>query len=161
MYFCSLNNRDIRSGDLIAWTKSNGFFNNIIRLFTLSEYTHVGIAVVEDDGVYVVEAIRPRTAKSRLDVKVPFYHIPMGVDFSTDDYNLLHEYIGKRYSTLQAALSWINVHIDDDKWYCTELAYDFYSKLGLHFNKKLTPTKFIKQAITKYQKRLTYIESLS
>ena len=150
----------ISSGDLIAWTNTDSFYLKIVRLFTLSEYTHVGVAVVENGEIYVVEANRPKVEKNKLSVRTPIYHIPMDVDFTKESSELLHSYIGKKYSVLQAALSYIGVYINDDKWYCTELAYDFYDKLGFKFKKRLTPTKFVKQAITNYNKQLNYIESV-
>lgn len=150
----------IESGDLIAWTSTDSFYLKIVRLFTLSEYTHVGVAVVENGEVYVVEANRPKVEKNKLSRRTPIYHIPMGVEYTPEANELLHSYIGKKYSVIQAALSYIKVFIDDDKWYCTELAYDFYNKLGLEFKKRLTPTKFVKQAIQNHKKKINYIESV-
>lgn len=160
-YHNTCNRSEIKSGDLIAWTSLSSFYLKVVRLFTFSEYTHVGIAVVDDDGtIHVVEATRPRVIMNKLDDRMPIYHIPMKVDMTKEAKELLQSYIGKKYSVLQAALSYINIHIDDDKWYCTELAYDFYSKLGYKFKKRLTPTKLIKEAVSKYGKELNYIESI-
>lgn len=152
---------DIKTGDLIAWARTKGFYNTVIRFFTMSDYTHVGIVVVEDDEYYVVEAVSPTVAKNRLDSNVPFYHIPMGVEVDKESLEYLHSLIGSKYSKLQAFLSWFNIYISDDKWYCTELSYEFYTRIGLKFDKKLTPTKFIKQAVQNYQKKMIYIESLT
>ena len=152
---------EIKSGDLIAWTTIDSFYLKVVRLFTFSEYTHVGVAIVEEDGsIYVVEANRPKVEKNRLDKRLPIYHIPMNVEMNEEAVMLLESYIGKEYSVLQAALSYVNIYINDDKWYCTELAYDFYNKLGFEFKQRLTPTKFIKQAVAKYGKSLNYIESI-
>lgn len=153
--------KDIKSGDLIAWTSADSFYLKVVRLFTLSEYTHVGVAIVEENGdIFVVEANRPRVEKNKLNMRLPIYHIPMDIEMTPKAVELLHSYIGKKYSVLQAALSYINVYINDDKWFCTELAYDFYNELGIPFKKRLTPTKFIKQAVSKYGKSLNYIESI-
>jgi hypothetical protein len=146
-----LNNpklKDIKSGDLIAWTSNKGFYNKLIRLTTLSEYTHVGIAVIENGKLYVVEATRPVVRKVELSSRTPFYHIPMGVIVDTVLTKVLEDFIGKQYSIIQAMLSVFNIYINDDKWYCTELCYEFYKKAGIEFDKRLTPTKFVKQAIS-------------
>lgn len=140
--------KDIKSGDLIAWTGTKGFYNKLIRLATLSEYTHVGIAVIENGKLYVVEATRPVVRKVELSGMTPFYHIPMGVVVDTVLTKVLEDFIGKKYSLLQAALSVFNIYINDDKWYCTELCYEFYKKAGYEFDKRLTPTKFVKQAVS-------------
>ncbi len=146
-----LNNprlENIKSGDLIAWTSNKGFYNKLIRLATLSEYTHVGIAIIENGKLYVVEATRPVVRKVELSNRSPFYHIPMGVVVDTKLTSILNQFIGKKYSMLQAMLSVFNIYINDDKWYCTELCYEFYLKAGIEFDKRLTPTKFVKQAIS-------------
>lgn len=140
--------KDIKSGDLIAWTSNKGFYNKLIRLVTLSEYTHVGIAVIENGKLYVVEATRPVVRKVELVGRAPFHHIPMGVVVDTVLSKVLKDFIGKEYSIVQAALSVFNIYINDDKWYCTELCYEFYKKAGIEFNKRLTPTRFVKQAIS-------------
>lgn len=146
-----LNNsrlKDIKSGDLIAWTNNTGFYNKLIRLVTLSEYTHVGIAIIENGKLYVVEATIPVVRKVELASKTPFFHIPMGVVVGTGLTNVLQQFIGREYSILQAMLSVFNIYINDDKWYCTELCYEFYKKAGIVFDKRLTPTKFVRQAIS-------------
>ena len=161
-YHNACDHNVIKSGDLIAWTRIDSFYLKVVRLFTFSEYTHVGVALVEPDGtIYVVEANRPRVEKNKLDKRLPIYHIPMNVKVDKKAIKLLDSYIGKEYSVVQAALSYINIYIDDEKWYCTELAYDFYKEQGFDFKKRLTPTKFIKQAVSKYGKELNYIESLT
>lgn len=140
--------KDIKSGDLIAWCGNKGFYNKLIRLVTLSEYTHVGIAIIENGKLYVVEATRPVVRKVELAGRTPFHHIPMGVVVDTVLSKVLDDFIGKEYSMLQAALSVFNIYIDDDKWYCTEQCYEFYRRAGIEFDKRLTPTKFVRQAIS-------------
>ena len=140
--------KDIKSGDLIAWTSNKGFYNKLIRLVTLSEYTHVGIAVIENGKLYVVEATRPVVRKVELVGRAPFHHIPMGVVVDTVLSKVLDDFIGKEYSIVQAALSVFNIYINDDKWYCTEQCYEFYKRAGIEFDKRLTPTKFVRQAIS-------------
>lgn len=152
-------NSEIKAGDLLAWSGSRPFAK-LVRIFTMSEFTHVGIAVVENDEVYVIEAIAPKVRKVKLGKRVPFYHIPMNVVATKKEMDYLHSLIGAKYSYVQAVLSFFGIYIDDNRWYCTELAYEFYDRLGLNFSKKLTPTKFINQAIKKFNKHLIYIESV-
>lgn len=150
---------NIKTGDLLAWS-GNGPFGYVVRFFTMSEFSHVGIAVVEDDSIYVVEAIAPRVRKVKLDNRMPLFHIPMNLRVGEDELDFLHSLIGAKYSYLQALMSYFRIHVDDNKWYCTELAYAFYKKLDLEFDKKLTPTRFINQAIMKFNRYLLYIESV-
>ena len=150
--------KDIKSGDLIAWTNTDSIYSKLIRLFTLSEITHVGIAIEEDGVLYVVEAVSPAIRKVPLVDRLPFLHLPMDVEMTDYLTDTLNSYIGKEYSKLQAVLSLFNIYIDDDLWYCTEKAYDFYSKAGIEFDKRLTPTRFFKQAMMR-SKRVNNIEA--
>ena len=136
-----------KSGDLIA-KSGTSFLAKVVRLFTLSDFSHVGIVIVEEDGVYVVEAARPEVRKTPIEEMIPFYHIPMMIDRVDPVLKAnLESHLGSKYSMFQAAISFIGIHIPDDKWYCTELAYDFYSRAGFHFKEKLTPTKFVREAL--------------
>lgn len=153
------SNSEIKSGDLIAWTGSS-FLGKLVRVFTMSEYSHVGIVVEEADGLYVIEAARPVVRKSKLTGREPMYHIPLDVDFTPEAYVRLHASVGDKYSMLQAALSFIGLYIDDRKWYCTELAYDFYvNSANFAINKRLTPTEFVSEMLNKYGSQINYIGS--
>lgn len=79
----------IASGDLLAWSHRTGWFSswydfkvNLIRLFTRSEYTHVGLAWVCGGRVWVVEAVTPLVRVVPLSAFAPFYHLPMGLPWS-------------------------------------------------------------------------------
>ncbi len=150
---------DIKTGDLIAWSTRTGLYNKLIRLFTLSEYTHVGVAVIIDDELYVVEAVIPSVRMVKLNTRTPFQHIPMGVREEDNDLDYLYDFIGKKYSRLQAILSMFDIYINDDKWYCSELCYEYYKRVGIGFEQHLKPTDFVRQAIKK-SKEINYIESL-
>ena len=55
----------IKSGDLLAWSHRgfrswHDFKVQAVRLFTQSEYSHVGIAWVVGGRVFVIEAVEPR-----------------------------------------------------------------------------------------------------
>ena len=145
-----MNNSDqvvYKSGDMIA-KAGTSFLAKIVRLVTLSNFSHVGVVIVEDDGVFVVEADRPVVKKTPIEELYPLYHIPMGMEEVSDDLkHSLESHIGSRYSIFQAALSFFNIYIDDDRWYCTEIAYEFYTKAGFDVKEKLTPTKFIKEVL--------------
>lgn len=143
------NISEIRDGDLLAWSDRRGLYANVIRFFTMSEYTHVGIAIIENGELYVVEAVAPVVRKVKVINRMPFFHIPMNIEMNRELKNKALSFIGKKYSTIQALLSWFNFYVNDDKWYCTELAYEFYEEAGIVFDKHLTPTDFIRQAVNR------------
>lgn len=136
---------EIRSGDLLAWSVSSlrGIDNvapNVIRLFTRSEYNHVGIAWVVGDRVFVIEATPPMVRIFPLAKLVPFYHIPMEIEWKPDYENYLLSKVGDKYSIWQAIRSYFGKPDKDDRWQCAEFAASFYDlvKSGVVFD-KITP----------------------
>ena len=143
---------DISTGDLIIWAdhrdKEFSIGTFVIRLFTASIFTHVGIALVEDGKVSVVEALPPKVKKSGLTNRKPFYVIKKNVKPTEEDIDFLLSKIGLEYSVLQAALSKLRIYIHDDKWYCTELAQEFYNKIGYpKIPKLLLPYQLVQNAL--------------
>lgn len=154
---------NIKSGDLIVWNRESGIYSTLIKIATLSEFTHVGIAVEEDDGIYIIEALPPVVRKIKMDLRTPFMYIPMNVEFDAFDYEYLHSFIGRKYSKLQAVLSLLDIYINDDKWYCTEMAYEYYyrHKMDLNIDKHLTPTRFVDSILYQSNKSLIAVNKIS
>lgn len=70
----------IKSGDVLAWTHRgwktwDDIKSQLVRLFTQSEYSHVGIAVVMGGRVWVLEAVTPRVRLVPLSNLLPCYHL--------------------------------------------------------------------------------------
>lgn len=70
----------IRSGDVLAWKhrRLRSFYDfkvMLVRLFTMSEYSHVGIALVMGGRVWVLEAVTPRVRLVPLSNLLPCYHL--------------------------------------------------------------------------------------
>lgn len=126
--------KTIRSGDLLAWSESHnkkwyaalGTF--IIRLFTLSEYSHVGVAFVENDELYVLAASPKYIRKLKLTEEDSFYHIPMYLDWTDEQANFLFSKIGLPYSFWDCVRAYFgSTTNDNDTWQCAELASAFYA----------------------------------
>ena len=141
------NVEDIEEGDLLVWTDDrSGIGGKIIRLFTWSEYTHVGIAIKEDNEVYIIEAMVPEIRKIKASKRLPFYRVEMKIgDTFTDTHReFLLSMVGKKYSIIQAGLARFNIYIDDDKYYCTEICHFFYTKFNvMDIPKDLLPTDLL------------------
>lgn len=93
----------IRSGDLIAmshgsWRSWGGIKNNLVRIFTRSTYSHIGLAWVQGGRVFVLEAIKPQVRIFPLSQSGDFYLLPMGAlwKFGTEQYALAS--VGADYS---------------------------------------------------------------
>jgi len=140
-------NKNVREGDLIAFT-SNSFLGNMVRLFTKSEYSHVGVVMFRDNIPYLVEAVRPVVRMTPLSHREPYYHIPMGIDKVSDEARkLLYSRIGEKYSIIQAVLAKFNIFINDNSWYCTEVTHEFYLTQGFDIPKLLLPTDFVREVL--------------
>lgn len=70
----------IRTGDVLAWSgrKVRSWYDfkiMLVRLFTMSEYNHVGIAIVMGGRVWVLEAVTPHVRLVPLSNLLPCYHM--------------------------------------------------------------------------------------
>ncbi len=119
----------IKSGDILAWShKTWGSFYDLqvqaIRVFTRSEYHHIGIAWVVGDRVFVIEAVQPEVRIYPLSAQTPFYWIPCGAaywDKPTEEYALSK--VGEKYSKWEAIKGFFNIlkNGEDAIWQCAEL----------------------------------------
>ncbi len=132
----------IRSGDLICFTHRIAPWNSWydfqlwgIRLGQLSEYTHVGIAIVEDGRVKLVESVEPKPRIAFLSDWLPAFHIQMGLDWTVelDEYAKHFAYDDKyRYSKWDAILSPFGLNDRENcKIECAELCNLVYKKAGI------------------------------
>ncbi|MDD4242703.1 MAG: hypothetical protein PHG08_00180 [Bacilli bacterium] len=119
----------IKSGDVLAWThKEWGSWYNLqiqaVRMFTRSEFSHVGIAWVVDERVFVIEAVVPKVRVYLLSDEVPCYWMPCGESYWNEIVEKTSlSYVGQKYSKWQAILAAINKLKCgvDAKWECAEL----------------------------------------
>lgn len=147
----------IRSGDLLAWTHSAPPWRSwydfkvwAVRLFQMSEYSHVGIALVEDGRVKVIEAVTPRPRIAYLSGELPVYHVQMNVDWTPElDAYAKHFTTDERYvySSGDAMLSLLrkndrgNYRIE-----CAELCNLVFARAGISLDGRDTPHDVVKAA---------------
>lgn len=113
----------LQSGDIVAWRENtHNIFSRLIRFFTRSEYTHVGIVLVIKNRVFVAEARTPKVVLTPLSSRIPLYLIPMGMPLSNHAEEVLLKEIGVgRYSILEAIKSYLGANDPKDKkWQCVE-----------------------------------------
>jgi hypothetical protein len=102
----------IKSGDVMAWghRRMKSWYDlkiMLVRLFTMSEYTHVGLAIVMGGRVWVLEAVTPKVRLVPLSNLLPCYHIA-GSGISEDQIELGLAWIGREeieYSEMEAVRS--------------------------------------------------------
>ncbi|MCA3067478.1 MAG: hypothetical protein ING73_11225 [Rhodocyclaceae bacterium] len=156
----------IKTGDLLAWSHGSlrswkDFQVMLVRMFTRSEFSHVGIAWVANGRVFIIEAVGAGVRIYPLSREVPFYlcRKPTYLDQRAIDF--LFERIGAPYSKIQAVLAGLGILTKgaDDIWQCAELVLDALSRdvdsLG---DINATPTAVVKQAMRQWG-ALEYIEN--
>lgn len=153
----------IRSGDLLAWSHTGwktwrDIKIELVRFFTQSEYSHVGVAWVIGGRVFVIEAVEPMVRIYPLSKLGNFYHIPMDTEWklTTEEYALLH--VGDDYKQLQAIKAYFVSLGKDSTVECAALAIAILDKEGIDLGEMATPSAVVKAALM-LDKQLTYVTS--
>jgi hypothetical protein len=143
---------EIRSGDVLAWThtKWDSWYNikvQLVRIFTQSEYCHVGIAWVIGGRVFVFEAVSSGVRAYPLSRSVPFYWMPTSRAWTKDAEEFALNELGAKYSTWQAIKAFLGI-LDkgaDDVWQCAEYSQAILKRLGINLKGDATPSAMIKE----------------
>lgn len=119
----------IKSGDLLAWTHSQwGSWYDVkiqmVRAFTQSEYSHVGIAYTLADRVFVIESVTGGIRMQPLSKWTPFYWLPIEQYWDDDVEKQAMSKMGEEYSTFDAIRSFFTTITPgtDKAWECAEYA---------------------------------------
>lgn len=148
--------KNIKSGDLLIWTNNKGnrfvrLCSWLIRVATISEYNHVGIAWNLNGRLLMIHATVPRVEIVPIDPslsKVDFYHIKMNVDWNKNLEDKILTDIGKPYGYLDAFLSLFGKEDrTNNKVHCGELVSKFYKYTGYELNCKSTPSMIVKKLL--------------
>jgi hypothetical protein len=129
----------IKSGDVLAWSggsrKSLSDIKlDIVRIFTRSEYSHVGIAWVIGERVFVVEAVIPLVRIYPLSKLTPFYLIKTPYSWSKEAEEKMLETVGKPYSQWEAIKAFLGLNTKDEKvWECAKLVNDTLATIDPKF----------------------------
>jgi hypothetical protein len=147
-----MNYQDIRptikSGDILAWshTKLRSWYDLkiwMVRLFTQSEYTHVGTAWVIGDRVFVIEAVMPLVRIYPLSKLGDFYHLPLGVAWTKETEALALSYVGHKYSQAQAIRAPFGKPPKDSLWQCAELTATIAASDWINLGELYTPSAIV------------------
>lgn len=139
---------EIETGDLLIFSDDGDSWLSkiilyVVRLFTRSEYGHVGIAVKKDDKLFVFDASIPFIRLRPIEDTDSFYFVHM--ETPLDLTNMLHEYLGLKYSMSDAIRAYLGLTTKTDgRYQCVELVKEIYNRNGLVFKEsKLTPSAFV------------------
>lgn len=141
----------IKSGDLLAWSHRpwGSFYDfkiQMVRVFTRSEYSHVGVAWVVAGRVFVVEAVEPLVRIYPLSKLGDFYHTPMGIDLTPVAEDAMISYVGTRYSQLDAVRAFFEPLGDNVVSECAALVLQIYKHNNIDLGNRATPDAVVKAA---------------
>lgn len=157
----------IRSGDLLAWSANKvSSFKDLqvqaIRVFDRTEYTHVGIAWVVADRVFVIEAVTPYVRIVPLSNELPCYHVKTNIIWSAELENYALSFVGNeayRYSKFEAIRAFFGLSAkSNSKIECAEYVQMVYDKAQLHLEGRATPSDVV-ESLLKRGHNLTFINN--
>lgn len=149
---------EMKSGDIIVACKGNmqtfnGFLSLLIRIFTASSYSHVGVVVKLGNRCFVVEATPPVVRLYPLSKLDSFYVIKMEQALSREDENRLFEYVGMPYSDWNSIASYFTGKpLANGKLQCAQLVSSFYNWPNL-----LRPEQIVRYAQETLGKRMVFV----
>lgn len=148
----SLARSKIKSGDLLAWShKSWGSWYDIkiqlVRMFTQSEYAHVGIAWCVGDRVFVLESVTPYVRIYPLSRSKEFYWIPLNMQWNNKVEEEALSKVGERYSQIDAVKAFFSLPIKNNTWECAEYVVDVANVGNIDLGSKLTPAHVVESAL--------------
>lgn len=123
----------IKTGDLLVRARPvspgiSKFISQLVRFFSTSIYTHVGIVLREEDRLYVIESIYPKIQKIELCNVEDFFIVETNLSkkISEKEVNLLLNEVGKKLSVGHSLFSLLNILRGKKYWSCTRLTNYFY-----------------------------------
>jgi hypothetical protein len=158
--------RAFRSGDLIAqshgsWSSWAGVKVKLVRMFTLSTWSHVGvIEVCEEDGrVYVVEAVRPAARRVPLSSVGDFYHLPLNARWNGHAALFVKLVIGSPYSEWDAIKAYFIPLPKGTVSECAALARELLERCGVDLGPSSRPDRVVQRAL-ELKSTISFIKQL-
>lgn len=144
----------IKSGDLLAWSHREPWYRSwddfkiaMVRMFTKSEYSHVGTAWIVGDRVFIIEAVTPLVRIYPLSKALPFYHLPLNAGWSSTTLEYALAKVGERYSQLQAIQAFFKLPKEDSFWECAELTRLIAKQDNINLGESAVPSDVVHNAL--------------
>jgi hypothetical protein len=141
----------IQSGDLLAWSHRgwrtwHDFKIQMVRLFTQSEYSHVGIAWVVGGRVFVIEAVEPMVRAFPLSKLGSFYITPLNAAWEAETEEAALGHIGADYKQLVAIEAYFRCLPEGTVSECAALVIDVMRRDGIFLGRRATPDAVVREA---------------
>ena len=142
----------IRSGDLLAfshgdWRSWSGIKVNLVRMFTRSTYSHVGIAWVIGERVFVLEAVKPKLRIYPLSSSGDFYRLSMDAPWQQQTEAYALRKIGTDYSELLAMRAFFGPLEKGNVQECAAYAREVLLCDGINLGDRSTPDAVVDAAL--------------
>lgn len=147
----------IRSGDLLAWSHRgwSSWYDikvQAIRVFTQSEYCHVGMALVLGGRVWVIESVTPLVRLVPLSNLLPFYHINLHrFHLWQEDIEHALSYVGNDeylYSQIEAIKAFFETNDPENKKLeCAEFVKMIWNRAGLVVPGRDVPSDLVRETL--------------
>lgn len=134
----------IKSGDLLAWRHST-LFAELIRHWTGGSYSHVGIAWLFRDRIFVLQDKEKQGINLvALSDNLPCDWISTGAVWTEIVETEAMRHLGQSYSFLNCILAGLNIHPVGVKRICSEYAYSILQLSGvIEKQHALTPVQLV------------------
>lgn len=138
----------IKSGDLLAWSHRGwrSWYDiqiQLVRFFTQSEYSHVGVAWVTGGRVFVIEAVTPKVRIYPLSKLGEFYWVPDFIDWTPEVEERALGFVGTEYSKWEALAAFFGRTVDATRMQCAKLVCTI---LGIR-SSNITPSHVVNAAL--------------
>ena len=150
---------NIKSGDLILlshkkWGSLYDLQVQAVRLASLTEFSHVGVAVVLGGRVWIAESVTPVVRLVPLSnfTDEGFYVVHTDVPMQEAELEFLLSKVGKgKYSKIQAVLAWLGkLKLGADELYeCAEYVILARRLSGLDLGERAVPATVAHEALSK------------
>ena len=142
----------IQSGQLIAqshgdWTTWRGLKVNLVRIFTRSTYSHIGIAWVIGGRVFILEAVKPKLRIYPMSKIGDFYLLPLQAAWGEAAENLALKNIGVDYSELVAMQAFFGPLQVGEVRQCAAYALAVLHADGIDLGNRATPDALVLAAM--------------
>ena len=142
----------IRSGDLISqshgdWMTWRGIKVNLVRMFTRSTYSHVGIAWVVGGRVFILEAVKPKLRIYPMSKIGDFYLMPLQARWCEVAENLALEKVGVNYSELVAMKAFFGPLEEGNVQQCAAYALAVLQADGIELGSSAIPDHVVLAAM--------------
>lgn len=142
----------IRSGDLIgqsggSWKTWAGIKVNMVRIFTRSTYSHVGIAWVVGGRVFMLEAVKPRLRIYPMSKIGDFYWLPMEARWGANAEHAALENVGVEYSELVALKAFFGPLEEGNVQQCAAYALTVFRADAIDLGNRATPDSVVLAAM--------------